>query len=125
MAKKKGAKSIGRNLCASFTANSPGDRRLKAELQLRLDEGGFDSASEFAKDLFRRGLQSTETDGEDDRIDHVAALVEQLHSKVRGLEQNTDRARLDQKKGLTAILVQICNISPEEASRIVGGDAAL
>ena len=62
---------------------------------------------------------------DDDRLDHLTALIDQLHSKVRNLEQNADRARLDQKKGLTAILVQLCNISPEEASRIVGGDAPL
>ncbi len=62
---------------------------------------------------------------EDDRLDHLTALVDQLHSKVRSLEQNADRVRLDQKKGVLAILIHVCDMTPEEASRILGGDAPL
>ncbi|MAT73434.1 MAG: hypothetical protein CMJ58_28455 [Planctomycetaceae bacterium] len=59
---------------------------------------------------------------DDDRLDHLTALLQQLHSKVRKLEESTDELRLNQKKAVMAILIHVCDLSPDQALRILGGE---
>jgi Mg2+ and Co2+ transporter CorA len=72
--------------------------------------------NEFARQKLIRSL-------EDDRLDHLTALIEQLHSKVRTLEQTTDKLRKNQMKGIMAILIHVCDFSPDQAQRLLRGDA--
>jgi len=62
---------------------------------------------------------------DDDRLDHLTALVDQLHSKVRSLEQDAAKHCVDQEKGLQAILIHVCDMRPDEAQRLLRGDAPL
>ncbi len=59
---------------------------------------------------------------EDDRLDHLTALVEQLHNKIRTLEQTTDQLRQNQLKGMMAVLIQVCDFSPDQAQRLLRGE---
>ncbi len=81
-------------------------------------EGLGMGVNEFARQKLIESL-------DDDRLDHLTALIDQLHTKVRGLELKAEKARLDQKKGTLAILIHVCNLSPDVANRILGGDAPL
>ena len=91
MAKKEDAKTISRTLCASFSARSVEDRKLKAELQRRLDEGQFDSTSDFTKDLLRKGLQASEGDDDQaspDELDITLRTIQQQLAELRRSEKN-------------------------------------
>ena len=59
---------------------------------------------------------------DDDRLDHLTALLQQLHAKVRKLEDATEQLRLNHKKATMAILIHVCDLSPERALRILGGE---
>ena len=91
MAKKEDAKTISRTLCASFSARSVEDRKLKAELQRRLDERQFDTTADFTKDLLRKGLQTTEVESEDglpDELDLTLRTIQQQLAELRRSEKN-------------------------------------
>ena len=60
---------------------------------------------------------------EDDRLDHLTALTEQLHAKIRHLEQTVDELRTNQMKGIMAILIHVCDFSPDQAQRLLRGEA--
>ena len=133
MAKKEDAKTIGRNLSVSFSTKSVEDRKLKAELQRRLDEGRFDSTSNFTKDLLRKGLQATEV-GDDDtsseELDLTLRTIQQqlaelrrsekdfelLLERVADIDGRTRSLRPAFAQGVAMLLVQMADWDEKEAA---------
>ncbi len=134
MAKKEDAKPLDRNLCASFSVRSVEDRKLKAELQRQLDEGRFESASDFAKDLLRKGLQATEAGDSDtspDELEMTLRTIQQQLAELRRAEKNFESllekvADIDGRtrtlrpafaQGVAMLLVQLADWDVAEAAQ--------